>query len=387
MGIASLAGGFSQVVQTIYLDLIGISPFLIGVVVSVSTVAGALRMVLFGILSDKIGRRKVVFAMFMTSVVYYLIYFLAQDYPFFLLAAIIGGIGSEGFGGFVEGALLAEKAGDHRRTVAFSTQYFVASIFAALGSFASGIPEAISQSFGFQILDSIRLVFAFQAILALVASILILFVQESSNMINHKEQRYLSKESRKKMTKFLFINIFDGFGIGMIVGFFSLWFYLRFGISIQTVGNIFAVSKIFETVTYLLGPPIAAKLGLIRTISIARLGGAVSVALMAFMPNYILASSMYILRNSSQHISLPLRASYTLAIFNPSERASAASISNLTNTAGWTSASALSGYIIENIGTTISPLVSAIFVGFASQLYYFFFRDVKTPEEQESAKR
>jgi predicted MFS family arabinose efflux permease len=76
-----------------------------------------------------------------------------------------------------------------------------------------------------------------------------------------------------------------------------------------------------------------------------------------------------------------------LAIFNPSERASAASISNLTNTAGWTSASALSGYIIENIGTTISPLVSAIFVGFASQLYYFFFRDVKTPEEQESAKR
>jgi predicted MFS family arabinose efflux permease len=249
--------------------------------------------------------------------------------------------------------------------VAFSAQYFVASIFAALGSFASGIPEVISQSFGFQILDSIRLVFAFQTILGLVASILILLVQESSNMVNHKEQRYMSKDSRKKMTKFLFINLFDGFGIGMIVGFFSLWFYLRFGISIQTLGYIFAVSKIFETVTYLLGPPIAAKLELIRTIS-TRLGGAVSVAVMAFMPDYILASSMYIMRNASQHISLPLRASYTLAIFNPSERASTASISSLTNTAGWTSASALSGYLIENISTKISPLVSAIFVGFAS---------------------
>ena len=40
MGIVSLAGGFNQVVQYVYLAMLGISPSLIGIVVSISTVGG-----------------------------------------------------------------------------------------------------------------------------------------------------------------------------------------------------------------------------------------------------------------------------------------------------------------------------------------------------------
>jgi predicted MFS family arabinose efflux permease len=70
-----------------------------------------------------------------------------------------------------------------------------------------------------------------------------------------------------------------------------------------------------------------------------------------------------------------------MAIFNRKERASAGSLSNLTNTAGSTVATALSGYLMETVGTAISPLISALFVGTASQLYMVFFRNIKPPEE------
>lgn len=92
VGIVSMAGGFAQVAQSIYLAMVGIPPILIGLTASVSTVAYSLRMLLFGILSDRIGRRKVLFIMSITSAAYYGVYFLAREFPFFLLAAIIGGV-------------------------------------------------------------------------------------------------------------------------------------------------------------------------------------------------------------------------------------------------------------------------------------------------------
>jgi len=383
MGVASLAGSFARVVQGIYLAMLGVSPVLIGLLASLALVAAALRNVIFGVLSDKIGRRWVLFVVFLTSVAHNLIYFFAVDYAFFALAAVIGGAGGEGFGGYVEGAFLAEKAGDAKRTLAFSVQYFVASSFAAVGSFASGLPESVSEVLGIPLLDSIRLFYLLQAALCLGASLLILAARDSPRGEGRRKGRYLSSESRKRILKFSILGAVDGFGIGMIVDLFSLWFYMRFGIGIATVGYIFTASRIVETFFYLMGLPISKRFGLINTIRFARLGGAISVGLLPFMPTYTLAALMYVARNSIQHISIPLRTSYTMAIFNREERASAASISNLGNTAAHTISSTLAGYLMENVNIMLPPLISGVFVGVASQLYYVFFRNIRPPEERE----
>jgi predicted MFS family arabinose efflux permease len=382
MGIVSLAGGFNQVVQYVYLAMLGMSPSLIGVLVSVATVGGAVRMVVFGALSDRFGRRRILFVMGFTSVVFNLIYFFARDYPFFVLAAIVGGVGTEGFGGAVEWAFLAEKAGDNKRTVAFSIQNFVCSGFAAMGSFATSLPEVVGRVFGIQIFDAIRLFFAFQAVLVLGATMLLLFISKDPPTVGEKRERYLSKESRDKLGKLSFIGVVDGFGSGMIYPLFSLWFYLRFGVSVASLGYIFAVSKIFETVAYLMGPSLAGRFGLVRAVTFARWGGAVSVVVMALMPTYLLAAVMFTIRNASQHLANPLRHSYMIAIFDRGERASAAGITESFRTAGSTAASTISGYIMQNLGTTISPLVSGVFIGLAAQLYYSFMKDIKAPEEQ-----
>jgi predicted MFS family arabinose efflux permease len=382
MSVVSLTGAFATVVQPIYLVMLGFSPVLIGLIVSVSQIMGTVRMVLLSILADRVGRRKILFITFLMPVLYNLIYFFARDYPFFLFAAIVSAPGGEGLSGSIGGALLAEKTGDARRTRAFSTQFFVASSFAALGSFLSALPEVIAASFGVGILDAIRVVFASQAVLALGASLLILLISEDEHRLSDIEERYLSKESRLKVMKFSFIGLFDGFGVGMFRTLFSLWFYLRFGIDIKTIGYIDTISRVCETVTYLFGPPLAAKLGLVRTVSITRFGGALSVGLMAFMPTYPLATIMYVSRNAIQHISIPIRQSYVMAIFNRNERASAASLSTIVRTAGRTTATTVSGHVMEHIGTTLPPIVSSILVGFASLLYYLLFRHTKPPEEE-----
>jgi MFS family permease len=246
---------------------------------------------------------------------------------------------------------------------------------------ASGLPEVLVTAFQIQSLDAIRFIFAVQAIIVLMAALLTLFIKDSRTIVG-KEERYLSKESRAKVIKFSATNLIDGFGVGMIISLFSLWFYLRFGIGIQTVGYIFTVSKVFETVAYLSASPISARLGLVRTVSFSRLAGAVSVGLMAFMPTYSLAAVMYVVRNVTQHVSIPARQSYIMAIFSRRERATGATVSDLTRTFGHTVAATLSGFIMENINTTISPLLSSVLVGAASYAYYVLFKNVKPPEEK-----
>ena len=205
MGILSFALGFNTVVQSIYLAMLGISPTLIGLTVSVSLFMSAIGFVLFGILADKVGRRRILFAQFMTSVIFYLIYFFARDYPFFLLAAIIGGLGNGAPGSFgamgVESVMLAEKAGDSRRTLAFNIQWVVISIFTAIGSFATVLPDQIAERLRIPSLDAIRLIFALSAILLFVASVLVLLVSESLKTTDIKEETYLSKETQKKIAK------------------------------------------------------------------------------------------------------------------------------------------------------------------------------------------
>jgi MFS family permease len=387
MSISSLGSGFSQVAQSIFLAMLGFSPALIGVAITVATVSSALRMVFFGVLSDKVGRRVVLSVIYITSAINYMIYFFAQDYLLFLLAAIIGGISAvsaEGYGGAVEHAYLCEKVGESKRTMALTIQYFFCSGVSALGTFSASLPNFLTQTFGIQILFAIRLLFALQAILGIVSAILVFFTSEDKHTVGEKEEIYLSTESRKKIVKFSVYTLLDGFGTGMIYSLFSLWFYLRFGISITIVGYIFTASKVLETFAYLLGPVIAAKHGLLRTQVMVRFAGAISVFFLAFMPTYLLAALIFSVRNAIQHISNPLRISYTIAIFNRNERASAESITSLANIGASSAASSVSGYLMQ-FGTTTSPLISSVIVGLAQGVFYILFRDVKPPEEQKDA--
>ncbi len=381
VGIVSLSGGFAGVVQSIYLNMVGISPVLIGLVASVAIVASALRMVLFGVLADKIGRKKVLVLIFMASICYNLIYFLARDYAFFLLAAVIGGAGGEGYGGYVEGSLLSEKVGDSRRNFAFSIQYFVASSLSAIGSFAAGLPGLISGSLQVSLPDAIRLTFALQALLIVPATLSVFLISEDRRRMDDREEQYLSPESRKKIAKLSFVGLFDGFGVGLFMSLSALWFYLRFGMDVKSVGYVFTLSKIPESVAYLVGPMIAKKKGLVRTFSMARFAGGIAAIALAFMPTYPLAAILYTTRNVTQHIGTSLRTSYTMSIFNRRERASAASLSNLASTGGNTVATSISGYMMQNVSTFLPPLVSGVLIGIAAQMYYLLFRNIKPPEE------
>src|SRR5579884_1026294 len=94
--LGSIPVGFLIVALPIYLDHIGLHPELIGTLFTISGIASALLLIVFGILADRFGRKLFVVVGSALPVVSYLILALTHAKSLILVASAIGGIGLAG---------------------------------------------------------------------------------------------------------------------------------------------------------------------------------------------------------------------------------------------------------------------------------------------------
>src|SRR5688572_24217967 len=87
-GIRAFAFSYPNVVFAIYLDRIGYSTVMNGVIFTIAYLSGALLTAVWGYLSDRVGRRKILMLLALLTIVSnaILIYFTGL---FFILASVI----------------------------------------------------------------------------------------------------------------------------------------------------------------------------------------------------------------------------------------------------------------------------------------------------------
>ena len=156
-GVRSFAFSCLNVIFAIYLSQLGYSTVTIGLVISTAYVSSAALTVVWGFLSDRYGRRKILMLLAALTIVSNTIYLFFSHLAFIFLAVIVTNIGAGGTGGGgqgggpfnpVEQALLAEKCSPENRNRIFSINSFVGSIFGSLGALASGLPQYLQESWG-----------------------------------------------------------------------------------------------------------------------------------------------------------------------------------------------------------------------------------------------
>ncbi|MCJ7632763.1 hypothetical protein MUP77_10290, partial [Candidatus Bathyarchaeota archaeon] len=192
---------------------------------------------------------------------------------------------------------------------------------------------------------------------------------------------FIPTKSRSLILKFSASSLIMGVGSGVFFNLASLWFWMTYHVKLSELGYILATSKIVEAPTYLLAPAIAKKFGLVKAYLVTRLAGTTVFAFMPFMPTPALAALAFAARNAIMHVGLPMKTSYTMAILNPEERASAASIIELPTIVPSALASTLGGYLMEYVSTAL-PVYIAV-AAFSSEAIYFhtIFHKLTPPEE------
>lgn len=356
--VRTFSYGFLSVVLAIYLNLLGFSEILIGIVLTATLVNSIIFNLISSAYADKIGRRKFLILYAVLMIVSAAIFFMTNNYVALIIAALVGTVnvtGSE-VGAFLslEQAILPQTINDEKKRTSIFAIYNMAGMFAlSAGILVSGLPTILSHQFGLDQIHAIKILFLAYAACALIALIIYLVLSPKIEIRVKSQQtkssfRNITPQSRSTIKKISSLFAIDSFGGGFVIqSIVAFWFYTKFEADLATLSYIFTAAAILTAISYLLASKIASKIGLVNTMVFTHLPSNMLLILTAFAPTFPLAIALYLARMSISQMDVPTRQSYLMAVVKENERVAAAGITNTS----------------RNIAQAISPTFATAIIG------------------------
>jgi MFS family permease len=394
MGLSSLPLGYTLVVLPIYLNEIGFSGEVIGLVSSISAIANTVALVPFALAADRYGRKNFVFWGFLSATLAHLIFALTRDLSLILIASAIGGVGLAG--GFSAAvwtpawtALLAEKVSPEKRTTAFAWGQGIWTIALTAGSGMGVLPAFFRSYFNTDFLASFQYTFLIFAGLAVLSGVVLYPISEtkSSRALSRSSESKLMPKSLNQISKFSLTLGMVGFASGIAVQLLSLWFKKMYGVNEAVLGPWFAAAEVTSLIVVPIAPRLTRSIGSPVSVLATQGLSAVLLGSMVLAPNYELAGIIYIVRNFFMNISWPVQQSYLMGTVSTDERASASAITSTIWGIGGAVGPIFAGYLLteSDYASLSAPLLIGALVYLVSAIaFYFFFRYTPAPEEVKS---
>jgi MFS family permease len=357
--LRGFADGFVSVYLAAYLQLLGFSALQIGAIVTAMLIGSAVLTLAVGLVGHRLSARRVLFGataiMAATGIGFAFL-------PNFWALFVVGFIGTlNPSAGDVsvflptEQSIMVKEVSPKDRTALFARYNLGGALLGAVGALLSGLPERLAHRFGWNLLDTYRAGFVLYTITALVILLLYRGVRHgkaSAAVVNAPLKR-----SRSIVLRLSALFSLDSFGGGFAIdSLLVLWLFLRFGLSVQTVGVVFFGTRTLSALSQLASPRLAARFGLIETMVFTHIPANVFLILAAFMPSAPLAITFLLLRMMFSSMDIPARQSYVMAVVPPEERAAAASMTNVPRSLTSAISPLLAGSLLQ-VSTFGWPLV------------------------------
>jgi MFS family permease len=190
-----------------------------------------------------------------------------------------------------------------------------------------------------------------------------------------EEWRRAMKAKGGLFFRLVFPSFLVGLGAGLIIPFLNIYFRDRFGLSTQTIGVYYAMVQASMIVGVLLGPELARRYGMVRTIVWSEIASLPFMAILAFTHNLTVATVAFLARGALMNLGVPISNNYLMERVGPEDRATANSLSLLSWTSSWAITAATGGWMIEKWGYAPPLLAGCGFYVVSSLLYYLYFRN------------
>jgi MFS family permease len=390
-GIRAFAFSYLGVVFAIYLSQLGYSTVTIGLVLSTASASGAVLTALWGILSDRFGRKKILMLLAALTIVSNLIYIFFSHLVFILSAVIIANVGAGGSGGGgagggpfspVEQALLAEKCTAENRNRIFSTNAFIGSLMGSLGALVSGLPQYLQETFGWQPVVSYKPLFA----LTIIFSTILIFAYSTINEHHTPRKRAEKKPERTPrsgfVTKIALLGVVDNLGAGLVGPLISYWFFRRFGVELKSLGLMFFLSYFFAALSFLVAPLLARYMGVVKTMAFSHGLASLIYLFLPLAPTFSIAAGLTVLRSFLAYMDNPLRSSFIMGVVRPEDRGSAAGITTLSRHVPVAISPTISAYLMQSFSLNVPIFIGGFLQLLHDCVFYLLFRNVRPPEEE-----
>lgn len=391
--VRTFSYGFLSIILAIYLKLIGFDEILIGLVLSATLVNSVIFTLVASFYADRIGRRKflIIYALLMSMSG--AIFLVTNNYIALIVAALIGTINVTGSetGAFLslEQAILPQTLRNIKKRNAIFALYNMVGTFAmSAGVLLSGLPGILEHQYGFEKIESIKILFLFYAACAIAVMGIYLALSpkiEIHDTCGTKPNHKISPKSKGIIAKMSALFAVDSFAGGFVIqSIVSFWFYSKFGVDLLTLSYIFSVAGVLTAFSFIIASKIADKVGLINTMVFSHIPSNILLILVAFAPTFPIAIGLYLARMSLSQMDVPTRQSYIVAVVKEDERTATTGITNTSRNIAQAISPSLTGFVIQSLWLS-SPFVIGGLLKIAYDLgIYFNFRKIKPPEEKQT---
>ena len=387
------AYGLGAVLLGSTLDGLGLGPTRAGLVLA-AVVAGAVTgSVVIARFGDRWGRRRTYRSLYLLLAATGLVFAFASQWWLLAGVALAGGLSTEVVesGPFtsLEQAMLANELRGHELARGFSLYNAVAAAAGSVGALAAALPAIARRITGDAPIDQRWFLATVPAAIAgaIVAGTLTDAVEPPARAAGPgRAPKQVLGASRPIVLRLSGLFALDSFGGGFSVSaFIAYWFSHRFGTPAATLGIVFAIVGVLQTLSFLAAGRIAERIGLLATMVATHLPSNLLLASLAFAPNFPVAVGLLLARVALSQMDVPTRQAYVMALVDPSERTAAAATTNtaryLTRPAG----AAIGGVVASHaIGAPL--LIAGSITTVYDLILWRWFRTVPLPTAAEEKR-
>lgn len=374
--------GMFTVLLNLYLREIGFSETTIGKILAVQSLCAAVFSMPMGWLADKSSRKATYILGLLLSVSGYAIISFSKILSIITVGAVISGSGN--------GALLVsvvpylqENCFNRQRPYIFSLNSALTWTTSILSGLMAGwLPKIMKLS------DSLPgsndeqrlkyslwigicfILFSFVPAIKMTKSANLNKIIDLSKYPQSIKQTIKDAENPMKlMTMFAFVNMLIGFGAGMIVPYFNLYFKDWVGASILQIGTVFALGQFGTAIGSLISPFISLRFGLVKGVVYSQILSLPFMILMAITHNFTLCALCFIFRNAFMNMCTPMSQEILMKIIPQRLRARASATNSMSWNLSWAFAMFFSGNIIKTLGYDFALILASVCYLVASIAY------------------
>lgn len=387
--LRALALGMIGVLLAIYFAKLRYTPSLIGAIISIGLVGGALAALLVTFFGDDWGRRQSLVAIALLSAGGGFIIAFASNVMIVAIAAFVGILNSvgrdRGAALILEQAILPATVPDAERTKTFAIYNFLQDVGLAMGGLLATIPSLLHKGSNINDVWSFRVAILLYAFLMLATVFCYLKLSSKVEVSKIFKQLKISKQSKTILLKLSGLFAIDSISGGFLsAALLSYFFFERFGVNAAVIAILFFFGRGMNALSYLGATWLAKRIGLVNTMVFTHIPSSLILIVIALVPGniFLVAAILYILREALVEMDVPARESYVMAVIKPEERTFASGITHIVRIGGWAIAPVFAGALMQYMSLAMPLIIGAIMKMSYDIMLYFSFRKVKPPEEQ-----
>lgn len=350
--------GFFMIMYNLYVRALGFDQMVLGSVISMTSLATAIILIPAGLLSDRIGRKKIMLAGLMFTAVSLGLRSILEAKTGLIVTAFMTGT----FTALIQVSVipfLSENSTKEQRVQLFSFNFATNMLANVLGNVGGGgLTDTFHYFLGLSELVSLRITLLIGTAISLCALIPLMMIKEKRKLstqklatFNLKDTFRTNRASFKVIGMFAFAQMCIGFGAGLVIPYLNVYFADRFAVSNTSIGIVVSLGQAATAIAMFIGPLVVRKFGEVKAVVFLQMSSIPFLLLTGLTTNFNLAAVGFLFRQALMNAGNPIQSSIMMSKVDDSMKGFANSVGQMVFMLGWACMGPVSTAIVSKYGS------------------------------------